>query len=68
MCRTRTVRSAALADHSVGWVDLATEAYVSLPVPRRLLVDERLRRLAADPEAGCTYDPTTAWWMATVPV
>jgi len=40
-------------------------AYVLLPAQRRLLVDERLHRLAADPEAGCTYDPTTAWWMAT---
>lgn len=65
MFRTRTARFDALADHTVGWVDLATEAYTSLPARRRLLIDERLDRLAADPEAGSTYDPATAWWTAT---
>lgn len=65
MSRTRTARSVALADHTIRWVDLATEAYTSLPAQRRSLIDERLGQLAADPEVGSTYDPATAWWTTT---
>ena len=51
--------------YSVSWLEIAHDAYISLPVSRRRAVDDRLEQLASQPTADSRQDPVTTWWTTT---
>ena len=53
-----------MADYLIIWVDYAQDQYLSLDPDISTPLDDRLRRLSADPKAGARYDASTDRWSA----
>lgn len=51
--------------YTLSWLELAREAYDSLPLSRRDAVDERLNLLVDHPTTDAQHDSTTGWWVTT---
>lgn len=55
-----------MARHVLGWVDVALDQYLALPLEQQHLIDARIGQLLDDPAgSGSSYDPDTDWWTTT---
>jgi hypothetical protein len=52
--------------YSLGWVDIAVEQYLALPIDQQQLVDARVQQLLDEPAGpGTNHDPQTDLWTTT---
>lgn len=54
-----------MQEYSVSWLEVAREAYNSLPPSRRSAVDQQIDLLARQPTLGARQDRTSSWWTTT---
>ena len=49
-----------MPDYTLGWVDIAIEQYLALPLHQQQLVDARVQQLLDNPAGpGTSHDPHT---------